>query len=259
MARVRTRAQLRTEVLQRADMENTSFVTDAELNRYINESISELYDLIIEAAGQEYFLDTYTFNTVANQDTYPLPSDFYMMKGVDIDVGASEPVPIRPYMFDERHDTYGYPAGWGQFQDVRYRLLGLARGPADEGISGVTIGTVDQIGIGDGLPSDFDMNFTNRSTAEALYVGQSLIYDELLAAEVVAAINPTTGLVTFTNDIVAAGMVSGDTISTATPGDYTGQLRFTPDPTGVNPVTVWYIPYAPELTADTDVWNGFNG
>lgn len=40
---------LRTRCRQRANMENTSFVSDSELNTYINTSITELVDLIVAA------------------------------------------------------------------------------------------------------------------------------------------------------------------------------------------------------------------
>ena len=65
MARTRTRLELRTEVRQRADMVNSDFVTDNEINRYLNESISELYDMLISAKGQEWYIKTLTLNLVS--------------------------------------------------------------------------------------------------------------------------------------------------------------------------------------------------
>ena len=65
MARTRTRLELRDEVRQRADMVYSDFVSDSEINRYINESISELYDMLIAAKGQEWYMRTYTFPTVS--------------------------------------------------------------------------------------------------------------------------------------------------------------------------------------------------
>ncbi len=179
MARTRTLAQLRTEALQIADMENSSFVGTAlggEVDRYLNEGISELYDLIVESAGQEWFLLSSTLNIVSGTQTYALPSDMYILKGMDLDTTAGgTPVPLRPYMFDERHLNniagWGTTRGWA-YDLVRYRTYG--------------------------------------------------------------EVNATTGA-------------------------YTPRVRFTPEPTGSHTVTVWYIPHAPVLDADTDVWDGFNG
>jgi len=49
-------AELITRIRQRADMVDTQFVTDEELTSYCNESLGELYDLIVGSAAQEYFM-----------------------------------------------------------------------------------------------------------------------------------------------------------------------------------------------------------
>jgi hypothetical protein len=42
-------------------------------------------------------------------------------------------------------------------------------------------------------------------------------------------------------------------------GAYTNQIRFTPAPDGSTDIRIWYIPRSPELTADSDKLQGFNG
>ena len=127
MARSRTIVELIAEVRQRADMTNSDFVTDAEVTRYINESISDLYDMLIAAQGQEWYIKEYAFTTLANQDTYQIPTaqNFYLLLGVDINAESGLPVPIRPYMLDERHDrrTYYGRASWLR-ERLRYRMSG---------------------------------------------------------------------------------------------------------------------------------------
>ncbi len=171
MARTRTLLQLRDEVRQRADMVNSDFVTNAELDRYLNESISELYDMLISCKGQEWYMERHTFTTVANQHDYLISAlvPFYVLLGVDADIGGSSPTPLRPYMLDERHDRM-LGSGWSS---TRYRLSG----------------SVDQ----------------------------------------------TTGV-------------------------YQHRITLKPAPTaaGTN-VTLLYIPHAPVLDNDADVWDGFNG
>ena len=49
-------AELITRIRQRADMVDTQFVTDEEITSYCNESLGELYDLIVGSAAQEYFM-----------------------------------------------------------------------------------------------------------------------------------------------------------------------------------------------------------
>jgi len=55
MALTRTLAQLREEVRQRADMVNSAFVTNAEVDRCINQSWAQLYDRLL-ATGEDYYI-----------------------------------------------------------------------------------------------------------------------------------------------------------------------------------------------------------
>jgi len=103
--------------------------------------------------------------------------------------------------------------------------------------------------------------FSVQSSAEAdaFYLGQSFFFNPGQPALIVVATDPLNNRVTCTVDVVVAGVVAGSTMTLTTTGDYLPQIRFTPTPTGGHDLTIWYIPHAPELTADTHVWNGFNG
>ncbi len=72
-----TLLELRNRSRQRADMVNSRFITDAELNYFINASFGELYDLLVNSRGENYYVSSYNFTTTINQDTYPLPADFF--------------------------------------------------------------------------------------------------------------------------------------------------------------------------------------
>lgn len=88
MARNVTLTSLLAQVRQRADIENaTARFPDAEVTEYINESIAELYDLLIGARGQEYYINSYSFGTTAGTVIYALPDDFYQLLGVDAALG----------------------------------------------------------------------------------------------------------------------------------------------------------------------------
>ena len=76
-------------------MENSLFVKDSELTSYINNSIAELHDLLIQSYGDDYYVETVSFNGVSGQIDYALPNGtnysaapkFYKLRGVDVRVG----------------------------------------------------------------------------------------------------------------------------------------------------------------------------
>jgi hypothetical protein len=82
-----TLAEIRQAARQRSDMVNSQFVTDPEFDSYINQSAYELYDLIIQKYGSDYYVASPLVFTIApNQDTHPLPNDFYKGLGVDLQI-----------------------------------------------------------------------------------------------------------------------------------------------------------------------------
>lgn len=97
-----TLLKLRTQARQRADKVNSGFVLDAELNQYVNNSIAELYDLLVAAYGNDYYLKTYTFSTDGIASDYNLPTDFYKMEGLDLYVNSSSFITLKPFQFNER-------------------------------------------------------------------------------------------------------------------------------------------------------------
>lgn len=78
-----TRAQIRTSAKRRANMENSSFVSDAEWNDYADESASELFDLLL-ATDEKAYQSSATINVVSGTQQYALPSTFYKVMGVFI-------------------------------------------------------------------------------------------------------------------------------------------------------------------------------
>lgn len=104
----RTLLQLRTATRQRADMENSTFVLDAELNDYLNSSLAELYDMVI-ATYEDYFLNASTVTVASGANTIPFPVDstgtptVLKVRGVDYQIGGSGWVSLRPFQFSERN------------------------------------------------------------------------------------------------------------------------------------------------------------
>ena len=119
MARTVTFAELKDRSRRRGDFVNNNFISDAELEQYINDSIAELYDLLVSRFGNDYYFSEDTITLVSGQIEYDLPSDFYKMVGVDLQLSASgERLTMKPFMFVERNRDQ-------EFDPYRrYRIVG---------------------------------------------------------------------------------------------------------------------------------------
>lgn len=117
----KTLLQLRTAARQRSDQEGSTFITDAELNAYINASYAELYDLLI-SKFEDYFTTQEQFQ-VSGRCTYiDLPDNFYKLRGLDIaSAGSSSDWSTVPrYEFAERNSAIRSRLSGG----VAYNILG---------------------------------------------------------------------------------------------------------------------------------------
>ena len=124
MARSFTLSELHTRARYASDMVGNPFIEEAELTQYINDSITELYDLLVGAYGEEYYLTEVTGQATGLTDAYDLPVDFYKLAGVDSNLGASSTsdyVPMRKYNLRDRNNGNLNPSsGWA----VKYRIRG---------------------------------------------------------------------------------------------------------------------------------------
>lgn len=115
-----TLAQLRDRIRRRADiLDDGEFITDAELNDYVNESISDLYDLILESENSKFFVQNAPIMQQVGLYGYELPSNFYKVTSV--------------HLFLQGHYMAAYPA------DPRdYAVLAVNAVPVDEANLAVT-------------------------------------------------------------------------------------------------------------------------
>lgn len=118
-----TLAQLRTRARQRADMENSGFVSDSELNAYVNASYAELYDLLVSKFGEDYFVASpHSITTTSNTEDYSLPGDFYKLLGVDFKLDSRNWASLKRFEFTERNL---FASGVNPYINIfRYRILG---------------------------------------------------------------------------------------------------------------------------------------
>lgn len=107
-----TLLELRTTIRQRGDFTNSLYITDAELNSYINQSYFELYDLLVQKYGDDYYvkLPPYSFSTDGTNQFFTLPTDFYKLLGVDLALSNTQDsfVSIWGFQFGDRN-RYAVP------------------------------------------------------------------------------------------------------------------------------------------------------
>lgn len=129
--------QLRLVAQQRADRVNSKFVTKTEWNSYINQSMYELYDILITCYGEEYFTaPAATFTTDGTTYQYDLPNGvnfdgapaLYKLLGVDLGINTANNayVTVKRFNFLDRN-KFLYPNSastiYGVF-NMQYRLVG---------------------------------------------------------------------------------------------------------------------------------------
>lgn len=128
--------ELRLRAQQRADRVNSQFVTSTEWNSYINQSMFELYDLLVTAYEDQFLAPALRFTITGNQAIYPLPdgtlysgaAPFYKLSGVDLSLNTSQNafVTVNKFNFIDRNN-YVYPNSnstiYGVF-NLRYRVMG---------------------------------------------------------------------------------------------------------------------------------------
>lgn len=122
---VMTLPELRLATRQRADMVNSQFVSDQEFNSYINASYFELYDLLVQKYGNDYYMKEYSFSLQGNVSRYDLPEDFFKLLGVDLQIssGPDGYVSLRPFTLAERNRySTANVQTWIGVTNLRYRL-----------------------------------------------------------------------------------------------------------------------------------------
>lgn len=130
-----TLGTIRTAAQQRSDFLNSNFITTAEWNSYINASMFELYDILVQKFGDDYFVAipyTYTtssqINPLTQASTYQLPGDFYKGLGVEVALNPNDPnswVTLRKFEFIQRN-LWNYPNVYTFYgiTNLRYRFNG---------------------------------------------------------------------------------------------------------------------------------------
>lgn len=117
-----TLLQLRTKARERADMVNSSFVTDAELTGYVDSSYKEFYDLLTNSV-EDYNISNFAFS-ITSGNTQALPTDCYKLRGVDDLIDPQNPRTVYKYNFNERNEYSSRYELSLQRSPVEYRIVG---------------------------------------------------------------------------------------------------------------------------------------
>lgn len=141
-----TLADLRTRAKEESDNVGQLFISDAEWNKYINNSYGELYALLVQAFGADYFVAApVTITTDGVNQLFALAADFFKLLGVEVQVQgtAQRWVDLKKFAFADRNSigtaNSQIPASG---QSVRYWYIPRVTALAADGTS-----TVDAISI----------------------------------------------------------------------------------------------------------------
>jgi hypothetical protein len=140
MPRLRTLAQLRSDVADRADLVDGGSggrFPSAKLNRYINQAIQRYQQIVTGAGGQDWYEKRTGASAISASQTkdaagwapnqyVPLPEDFFSLIGINITIGNTT-LPLQQFEQAERTMFKDFPS-WltanGNGQPVFFRING---------------------------------------------------------------------------------------------------------------------------------------
>lgn len=101
---------LRIQAQQRSDLENSPNISTPEWNQYISQSYKELYDMLVSAYGNNYYVQTPYQFTLSGSQLVPLPSDFYKQLRLEIQYSGSPSGFVTLRRFEPiEANRYSYP------------------------------------------------------------------------------------------------------------------------------------------------------
>lgn len=124
-----TVGNIKTECRQRTNKESSDFYTEQEMASMVSQSYKELWDILAQKFGDDYFVATpYTYTTGQDVQLYQLPSDFKALLGVEVALNPTDPnswITLRPFEFIQRN-LWNYPNVYTFYgvTNMRYRLNG---------------------------------------------------------------------------------------------------------------------------------------
>lgn len=131
MPRTRTLTQLIADVRERADIENSTHISDTEITRYVNQGIAQLHAMIVDQNEDEFAVEV--TKSVASGDASMFivgtggdtpPASVYKVLAVDRIATDGTSCPVRRFTLQERALLDSAGANGSPFRSM-YRLRGL--------------------------------------------------------------------------------------------------------------------------------------
>ena len=119
-----TLSALRKQAQQRADMEDTSFVSDAEWNTYINRGIQKLHNILVGEFAEDYLIKSDTIDITPGTNEYDLFDDFYKLRGVETVEGTNTIRTLYRFNWAERNIYNNVYSTYDFLAADRYRIVG---------------------------------------------------------------------------------------------------------------------------------------
>lgn len=144
-----TLADIRKRAIRRANLQAQSgqsrAVTSDEVNDYINDSYSELHDLLILRYGSDYFVRVKILTIPAQSESFALPDDFSKMKAVYYLQAGTPPyvrIRLKEFMENEREalqSQFVVPFTYGIYMQYRVADMRLELAPVPNSVANVEI------------------------------------------------------------------------------------------------------------------------
>lgn len=122
MSRARTLTNLIADCRQRADMVNSTFVTDAEITEWLNQELAEVWGLIVLNETHPHFRSSTSYSVTVGNNLQALPASFWRAQEVTATInGITGTITSFMPMERARLSNQGV-AGWGM--PTRARIQG---------------------------------------------------------------------------------------------------------------------------------------
>lgn len=135
---------MRLAAQEASDFENNPAIATEVWNQFLSQSYKRLYDLLIAAYGNDYYVAAAYQFSLTNSQSYSMPdgstnfrdingniaAKFYKLLGLDLQYQASPNgwVTLKNFQFIERN-KYAYPnttTNWNGYSNLRYKIQGDA-------------------------------------------------------------------------------------------------------------------------------------
>lgn len=119
-------------------MYGSSFVSDAEVLDYLNNSYARLYNILV-TKDEDYYSTTGTISLVSGTISYALPTDVFKIQAVEFQLGTNQYVTLKPYNEAEKNvllNAGNIPSGTVRVRYIPQPTIYSSGSTAIDGISG---------------------------------------------------------------------------------------------------------------------------